>query len=137
MSGGGGTTTQVTQTEIPAELKPLISQSAGIVTGFQPRATGYFTDLFDQGQRHLLGTAPMSSTEQQILGLANQGLNFVGAMDPGFWQEHQALNLSSDYSPLIRAAMTPVSETEAEQAFRDAMTRGGLIAGTPLTTPGA
>lgn len=124
--GKGGATTTPT---IPDELKPLISGSVQGVLGFQPQAIDYFHNLMTQGQNHVLQIAPLTGTEQGLVGLGDQALGYLGQSAPGFSQQDAALNLQG---PLNQLASTQVATPEAEQMLTQAGYQGFDVLNQPI-----
>lgn len=133
---GGGSATQTTT--IPDELKPLISSSVSGALALQPGARDFMQAVEGafrgnpEAQR--LQIAPLTSTEQGLIGRANDALNYLGYVPSGFYQANQALNLQG---PLNQLAATQVVTPQAEQWLNTLREQGFDVLNQPLNSNAA
>ena len=120
MGGGpsGGTTTQVTQPEIPEELKSLMTGTAGAIQQFQPAALQYFNYYAGDPNRQLQ-VSPMTGLENALYETAGLGLNRAANVPLGF---ESASNFLLPYGDI---------GTQATTGLMNAMNKGGAYADMP------
>lgn len=155
--GGGATGTTAV---IPDELKPLISHSVSGTIGLQPAAQDFFNAFsaasyanpqnqyngLAPGQQsgsvydpttnswsqplQALQIAPLTGVENQLYNLGQQGTEYLGNADPGWFQAFRALNLDS---PLTQLAGTLSPTPQATNYLQQITGQGFDTLNTPIS----